>query len=82
MSTQKKKRQWRERKILDYIRDPFIKILELKPTGINSTLSHEFIVKITNTIILVEDKTKAVYTNLTINKKNNLIFQSFKEIEG
>lgn len=59
----KKKRQWRE-KILDcirdYIRDPFIKILEVKPAGINYTLSHEFIVKITNTIIPVEDKTKAV----------------------
>lgn len=55
----KKKRQWRE-KILDCIRDPFIKILEVKPAGINYTLSHEFIVKITNTIIPVEDKTKAV----------------------
>lgn len=56
----KKKRQWREKKILDYIRDPFIKILEVKPAGINYTLSHEFIVKIINTIIPVEDKIKAV----------------------
>lgn len=56
------------KKILDYIRDLFVKIPEVQPIGINYSLPHVFIVKIINNIISIEGKANVVYTHLTLSK--------------